>query len=56
MPHQLIALIILVILDNHVNHIFLSHLCQKQLFYFDNIQFCPLFNVTKIMSKLSFKN
>jgi hypothetical protein len=55
MPHQLIALIILVILDNHVNHIF-YHICQKQLFYFDNIQFCPLFDVTKIMSKLSFKN
>jgi hypothetical protein len=51
MPHQLIAL---VISDNHVSHIFLSHLCQKQLVCFDYIQFCSLFDVTKIMTKLSF--
>jgi hypothetical protein len=55
MPCQLVALVILISSSNHVNHIILSHLCQKQLVCFDYIQFSPLFNVSKNLTKFNFK-
>jgi hypothetical protein len=48
MPGQLIALVMLIIY-------FESHLCEKQLVYYDYNQFCPLFDLTRNMTKFNLK-